>query len=190
MPGDGIEHHQQADQHENRSAHGIQHEVQGRLVPAFTAPAVDEEKQRDQGQFPEYVEQRPVLCHEHAEHRRFQYQHQRVIAFDAAGDAGRGQDGEETQQRSEQHHGKGEAIDPQRERGSQTRIPGYQLTELKPRGSAVEPADQPPGQSELSSGNGNRQGPNLFRVLTRPKGHHCRAEQRHYQQYRQYLHAN
>jgi hypothetical protein len=73
--------HDDADQNEDRPAHGVQHEIEAGHMPFFAAPQVDQEKQRDQRQFPEHEEQRPVLGHEHAEHGEFQHQQPGVIAL-------------------------------------------------------------------------------------------------------------
>ena len=123
MAGHRIEQHQQTHQHEYRSGHGIEHEIQGCGAAVLATPAIDKEKQRDQGQFPEHVEKRPVLGHEDAHHGRLQYQYQQVVAFYLFLDAGRGQYRDKAEQCGQKYHREGEAIYTQGEGGAQARVP-------------------------------------------------------------------
>jgi hypothetical protein len=145
VPRNGVEEHEEADQHEDRSAHGVEDEVErGRAAPLAT-PAVDEEEERDQRQLPEHVEERPVLCHEHAEHRRFELQEQRVVALGPLRDARRSEDRDQAEEGGEQDHREREAVQPQGVGGSQAGVPFRALVELESCLRGVEVTQQSPG---------------------------------------------
>ena len=148
VPGGDIKQYQQADEHEHRAAHGVEHEVECRLVTTLAAPATDEEEQRDQRQFPEQVEQRPVLGHEDAEHGGFQQQHQHEIPFRPLADAGRGEDADKAEQCRQQDHGEGNAVDAERIGGPEAWIPGGLLGKLQGGRAGLEDRQQAPGKQQ------------------------------------------
>jgi len=133
----------QGDQHEHRTAQGIQEEVERRALPVGPTQTVDQEEQRNQRRFPEDVEQRPVARREHAEHGRFEQQDEDEIEPCPLLHAPRDEYGDQRQQGSEQHHGQRDAVHPEGEIGAEPDIPGTAFEHLHRRPGRVELAGQP-----------------------------------------------
>ena len=81
----------QADEHENRTAHRIQHKIKAGRLPPLPSPAINQKKHRNQCRFPENIEERPILGKKHAQHAEFGQQDADVIALDPVGNAGGGE---------------------------------------------------------------------------------------------------
>jgi len=100
-------------------------------LTVYAAPAVNKKEQRDQGQFPEYVEQGPILGHEDPEHGGFQQQHQHVVTLHLLFDAGRCEQGDKAEEGGEQQHGEGDAIDADSIGGAEPGIPNNHFHKLE-----------------------------------------------------------
>ena len=71
-----------AEQQPERAAHGVDHELDGGIIPVGTAPLVDEEVHRDEADFPEDKEDQQVNRHEDAQHPGLEEQEQHHIGLD------------------------------------------------------------------------------------------------------------
>jgi hypothetical protein len=66
----------EGDQHERAARHRVEEELHRGVDAPLVPPDPDEEIHRDQHGFPEDVEEEEVEGHEHAQHPRFQQQHE------------------------------------------------------------------------------------------------------------------
>jgi hypothetical protein len=63
---------QNGNQHQNGTSHGVKEELDRGIHAARSTPNTDEEVHRDEGEFPEDVEQEEILREEDAHHAYFQ----------------------------------------------------------------------------------------------------------------------
>ena len=76
---------QERNEHESRTEHGVQKELQRCVLTIFAAPHTDHEVHRQQHEFEEDEEQNKVLRDKRSCHSRLQYQHQREEGFRVSG---------------------------------------------------------------------------------------------------------
>ena len=69
-------------QQTERSAHGVDHELERSVILVGTAPLIDEEVHRDETNFPEDKEDQEVKRHENAEHACFQKEEEHHVRLD------------------------------------------------------------------------------------------------------------
>ncbi|EAA20341.1 hypothetical protein [Plasmodium yoelii yoelii] len=150
MLGRGSVDHEQGDQHEHRTAHRVEHEIQGGPVPALATPLIDQEEQRDQRQLPEHVEKRPVTGEEHAQHPEFQTQESNVVAA-RPGAAQARQQGHETEEGREQHQRQRETVYSQGIETAHAGIPGQHFAELDVRRVRLETDGDEQGQQQTQA---------------------------------------
>ena len=102
----GVIEPQDADEHENRTGHGVEHEFDGGVNAALVPPNADEEVHRDEHHFPEEEEEEEVEREEDADDADFQKQNHNETFFDALFDAlpraENGADGEKSRQDDEE----------------------------------------------------------------------------------------
>ena len=103
---------QDRQQHGHRSDQGVDEELDGRVAAVLAAPNSDQEVHRNQGHFPEEIEQHIVQRHEHAQHAQFQQvEHHEVLPHPGADGAGAVVQAEGGQQGCEKNQGQTEAVD-------------------------------------------------------------------------------
>src|SRR5207247_2140664 len=74
---------QNCQQHQQRSGHRVEKELDGGVLAARPAPNADQEVHRDEGEFPEDVEQEQIEREEYAEHPRLKNEQEGVVFLDA-----------------------------------------------------------------------------------------------------------
>jgi len=156
VPGGDVVEQQQSDQHEHRAAEGVQHEVQCRAVTIGSPKTVDEEEQRDQRQFPENIEQRPVARGKDDQHRGFEAQDQREVELRASAHRGRGEDCDEAQDGRQQQHRQRNSVDTERQARAKARVPGTGLEELHLGAGRIKTQQQESGAKHGQRGDDAR----------------------------------
>jgi hypothetical protein len=104
--------HDQQQQH--RACKRVEEKLDGGVFATRTAPDADKEIHRQQHHFPEHVEEEHVERNKHAHHARVEQQEHRKVALQGLRDTEGRERGEETDQRSEQHHRHRKSVDTQK----------------------------------------------------------------------------
>ena len=98
-------------QHQDGTSHRVQEELDRGIQAARAAPDADQEVHRDEGEFPEDVEQEQVLRQEHAHHAHFQQQEEDHEILDAVlHRRPRGEDGDGRQEGRQQDEQDAQAV--------------------------------------------------------------------------------
>jgi hypothetical protein len=99
-------------QHEDRSRHGEDEELDRCIDAAGPAPDADDEVHRDQGDLPEHVEQEKIEGHEGADHPGGQQKKSYVERFDVLDvERPRGEDDDRQEECGEEHEQQRDAVD-------------------------------------------------------------------------------
>ena len=83
----GVIEPEDADEHEDRAGHGVEHEFNGGVDAALVAPDADEQGHRDEHDFPEEEEEEKVEREENADDADFEHQQHDKKFFDSVMDA-------------------------------------------------------------------------------------------------------
>jgi len=168
---------QKGRQHGDASDHGVNEELEGGAGPAGAAPQFDQEKSRDQAQFPKKKPMNEVLRREDAEKARFQEEHQRKIELGVALDLPGGQQRKRHDQSGKQHHQQPQAIHAQMIVYLQRGHPRNVLDELHRAGFGVE--GRPEFQRQRQRQQAGREGqiaPQLLPRGAKQSDHHANRQ--------------
>ena len=128
QPGHADDRHQ----HQHAAGHGVEQELDRRVETLVVAPDADEEIHRDEDDVPEDVEQEQIERQEHADHRRFQQQHENRELLHALVNAfPRRQQGDGREERREHHQHQADAVEAQVVVDAKRRNPGVAFDELE-----------------------------------------------------------
>jgi hypothetical protein len=170
--------HQDRDEHQRAARKRVEEELQRRVNaprhhPAqehvrsvLISPAADQEVHRDQGQFPEHVEQHQVQRDKDADHAGFEKEQQGKIRLEPLLDAFPGEkDYQHREERREQHQPQADSVDAQKVLDVKLRHPGQPLDELHAGLTRLPPYEQQEGDGE--GYDAHAQGPSLLEPLAR-----------------------
>ena len=120
-------------QHQERPEHRVDEELDRRVEPALAAPDPDDEVHRDQHHFPHHVEQEQVEGDEDADHPGGEHQEVGVERTLPLGDVAEApQHRERHEERRQQHHEEGDAVESDVVGDAPAGDPGNARLELHP----------------------------------------------------------
>ena len=110
----GVEQIKNADQHEERTDHRVEDELDRGVNPSLASPDPDQEIHRDQHDFPENVKEHQVERAEHSDHSRLERKKTDHERFDLLRYRLPGREnGQRRQKCSQDHQEKADAVDPE-----------------------------------------------------------------------------
>ena len=159
--GPGLEEQrEEADEHQRRAEHGVEEELERRILALLAAPDADEEVHREEHDLEEDEEEDEVLCDERARHAGLEHEEEREERLGIAG----ARDVVERVDRHEERHDRAEgvqreadAVDAHEVRALDDRDPVGLGDELhRPGGAVVEPREGQHGERRRGRRGGER----------------------------------
>src|SRR5712671_2064453 len=144
-----------ADEHENRAGHGVQHEFDGGVDAPLVSPDADQEIHGDQHDFPEQEEEKEVKREKHADDADFEHQQHDEEFFDAVVDAvPGGQHGDGSKERGEDDQEQVDAVESEVIVDRRDVDPFGEFLELITGNADLHLGDQQQGEKEFNGGDG------------------------------------
>ena len=136
-------------QHEQRSDHGVEDELDRRVDAPVPAPDPDDEVHRDQHHLPHHVEEEQVEGQERAQHAHLEHEERDQELLDLLADGGvRRQEHDGREEGGEQHQPQRDAVDAELEVDADAADPLLVDHELEAALAGVEPPPHAQGREE------------------------------------------
>ncbi len=173
------------DQHQHAAGHGVEDELHGGVDATLVSPDADEEIHRNQHRVPEEIEEEEIERQEHADHRRFEREHEEgKLAHSGLDRLPRTEERDRCQEGGQDDEEQADAVDPEVIGNAELGQPRVPLDELivGARGVELRPHDE--ADDERHERNAERQlARELIAALARgqdddPAGERQRDEQR------------
>ena len=166
---------QDADEHQRRTRHRVDEELEGRVHTPLVTPTSDEEVHGDQHDLPEDEEQEEVESEEHAEAPGLEDEHPRRVRLDVVVGVGT-REGEREQDSGEHDEEQRDSVDPEVPGDAPLLDPDVVRSELEPRCARGELVQRVAGEDEHGHRRREPHDPHQFWTRARDGDHQRGAD--------------